>query len=344
MGPQNGTGVDESARLPRDGVVNAVLHPVALPPRSRIRQRSRRRPRSRVPRAPHGLCLIAALAAGAALLLDARTVRADEADTRTEATRRRSAAPDADARLPRLSFRADVGFLAVLQHDFQQGQPGSRFDYRDEGGQDVLFPVSRYALGVDFAARHRVSLVYQPLELRTRERLRRDILVDGTTYAAGTDLDFVYGFPFYRASYEYAVWQTPGTRVGLGGGLQIRNATIEFSQTDGSNLVARRNVGPVPLLHASLRHDLGEPYWLEADADGIYAPIKYLNGNDNGVEGAILDANLRAGFDAGEHVAAFLNLRYLAGGAEGADDEDGLDDYTSNWLQFFILSVGVELR
>jgi hypothetical protein len=243
-----------------------------------------------------------------------------------------------------VQLRADFGFLGVLQHDYQQGEPGSTFDFRGEGGQDVLFPVSRYIVNLQLGDSHRVSFLYQPLELRTRERLGRAILVDGTEYAAGQDMQFTYRFPFYRASYAYTAWRNERTRFAFGGGLQIRNATIEFSHGDGTNLASERNVGPVPLLHASVRHELGGDFWFEADADGIYAPVKYLNGNDNGVEGAILDANVRLGLDAAPHVAAFLNVRYLGGGAEGAGDEDNLDDYTSNWLQFLILSLGAELH
>jgi hypothetical protein len=208
----------------------------------------------------------------------------------------------------------------------------------------VLFAVQRYMVSVDVAERHRVSFLYQPLLLQTRARLQRDILVEGVTYSAGEDLELTYGFPFYRAGYEYAVWQDARTRLGIGGAAQIRNATIEFITTTGQRLVSERDVGFVPLLHASFWRRLGGPYWFEADADGIYAPIKYLNGNDNGVEGAILDANARLGLDVGEHFAAFFNLRYLGGGAEGTSDESSPLDYNSNWLHFLIASIGVEVR
>lgn len=240
-------------------------------------------------------------------------------------------------------FRMDAGFLAVLQHEIQQGDPGSTFDYRDEGGQDVLFAVQRFSLGVELAERHRITFLYQPLELRTRARVQRDLLIEGVTYSAGENLALTYGFPFYRAGYEYAAWQDARTRLGIGGALQIRNATIEFITTTGERLVSERDVGLVPLLHASFWRRLGGPYWLELDVDGIYAPIKYINGNDNGVEGALLDANARLGLDIGEHVAPFLNLRYLGGGAEGSSDGSPAE-YNSNWLQFFIVSLGVELR
>jgi hypothetical protein len=242
---------------------------------------------------------LVALSAGAALAGSAlvSNAEASEAPQAAEA-----------ARSP-VQLRVDFGFLGVLQHDYQQGDPGSSFDFRDEGGQDVLFPVSRYLVNVDLAERHRLSLLYQPLELRTRERLERGILVAGRAYADGQDMEFTYRFPFYRASYEYTAWRSESARFGVGGGLQIRNATIEFAHSDGTNLVTERDVGPVPLLHASFRQELGGPWWFELDADGIYAPVKYLNGNDNGVEGAILDANVRLGLDAAEHLGAFLNVR-----------------------------------
>ena len=275
------------------------------------------------PRALHG-------ALGIALTLFAASARAEPTEPGPVAA-------------SRVRFRADAGFLAVLTHEIQQGDPGTRFDYRDEGGQDVLFAVRRFVLAVELAERHRLTFLYQPLELLTRTRLQRDVLVEGVTYRAGEDLSLTYAFPFYRAAYEYAAWQNARTRFGIGGALQIRNAKIEFITTTGERLVSERDTGLVPLLHASFWRRLGGPYWAELDVDGIYAPVKYLNGNDNGVEGALLDANARVGMDIGAHVAPFFNLRYLGGGAEGSSDGSPAN-YNSNWLQFFIVSLGLELR
>jgi hypothetical protein len=84
-------------------------------------------------------------------------------------------------------------------------------------------------------------------------------------------------------------------------------------------------------------------FYTEAEADGIYAPISYLNGSDNEVEGAILDASLRFGARLRGPMAAFLNFRYLGGGASGASEDDASpgDGYVENWLQFFIASAGL---
>jgi hypothetical protein len=203
--------------------------------------------------------------------------------------------------------------------------------------------VSRYELRLNLDGRHRFSLLYQPLALRTRETLAEPLVVDGTTFEAGSSMEFYYGFPFYRAGYAYSFALGERSTLELGGALQIRNATVEFVQLDGSSLSSSRDVGPVPLLHLGARTELGAAAWLELEADGIYAPVKYLNGNDNGVEGAILDANLRFGVVAQEHLDVFVNARYLAGGAEGSS-EDTPESFSSNWLQFFILSVGAAIH
>jgi len=41
------------------------------------------------------------------------------------------------------SLGAELGFLAVASHVIQLGNDGTRFDYRNDGGQDVLFPFFR---------------------------------------------------------------------------------------------------------------------------------------------------------------------------------------------------------
>jgi hypothetical protein len=243
----------------------------------------------------------------------------------------------------RLGLRADMGFLGVLSHTLHKGRSGSTLDYRNEAGQDVLFPVSRMAVSLELAQRHRLLALYQPLELRTRETSTRDLVVDGTTFEAGTPLRFLYGFPFYRFGYDYAAWRTPSTVLRLGGAVQIRNATIEIEADDGSQLVSLRDVGVVPLLRAGLRQQLSERCWLELEADGIYAPIRYLNGNDNGVEGALLDANVALGIAAHEHFDAFINARYLGGGAQGSSDGSD-EEHTSNWLSFLIFSAGIAVH
>ena len=74
--------------------------------------------------------------------------------------------------------------------------------------------------------------------------------------------------------------------------------------------------------------------------------IRYLNGGNTDVVGAILDASVRGGLHLTPGVDTFLNLRYLGGGATGTNSntkEPG-DGYTDNWLHFVSLTLGFSLR
>ena len=239
------------------------------------------------------------------------------------------------------SLTAELGFLAVASHIVQLGENGSRFDYREDGGQDVLFPLLRLSTDLKFNGRHVITFLYQPLRLTGETVLSEEVVFDDTTFPAGTALDSVYGFPFWRVSYGYDFLRRPGDEVLLGFGLQIRNATITFTSADGTLRADRRDVGPVPLLKFRGRWGFDSGVWWGTEIDGIYAPISVINGSDEEITGALLDASLRAGYDFTKKVSGFFNVRYLGGGAEGSGSND---EFTKNWLHFVTLSLGVEFR
>jgi hypothetical protein len=156
-------------------------------------------------------------------------------------------------------------------------------------------------------------------------------------------MDVRYKFPFYRASYLYDLDPTKEREIAIGASLQLRNATIDFSSVDGDLRETNRNVGPVPIIKFRAHIPLGGDYWFEGEADGFYAPVSYLNGDNNDVIGAIADVSLRAGRSLSPTIDGFVNLRYLGGGAQGVSTEDvepGDDGYTKNWLHFATISLG----
>ncbi len=237
----------------------------------------------------------------------------------------------------------EVGFLAVLAHDVQFGRDGTSFDYVSEGGQDTLVFVARLAAELNLFRQHRIVLLYQPLGIQTAEVLERDVVVNGQTFPEGEPVRFLYDFPFYRISYMYDFFPAPNLEVSIGLSLQIRNATITFASGDGRLFRASRDVGLVPLLKARARYTFANGLWIGAEVDGIYAPVSYLNGDDNDITGALIDASLRVGLTLPRGVQPYLNLRYLAGGAEGEGDPEGYSDgYVRNWLHFLTVTLGVD--
>jgi len=252
--------------------------------------------------------------------------------------------PDAEGVDARL--HAEVGFLAPLAHTIQFDSDGTKFDYVKEGGQNNLFPLVRLSADFDLGKRHTLVVLAQPLDLRTEIALERDVTQAEVLFPAGTPVELRYGFTFYRGSWMYDLAPENGREFALGGSMQIRNAAISFASKDGSLYTAERDIGPVPLVKLRVREPLGTQSWFGAELDGAYAPIKYINGSDTDVVGALLDASLRYGYELRPGVDLFLNARYLGGGAEGtSQNPDALGDgFTANWLHFATLSMGASIR
>ena len=243
-----------------------------------------------------------------------------------------------------LRGNVELGFLAVLSHQLQLGSDGTRLDYPSDFAQSNLYLYLRLSADLDIWRQHILTFVYQPIDLETRASVPRDVRIDGLDYPLGTSVRARYGFPFYRFGWAFDVLEARDQELAFGLGLQLRNATIEFEGTDGTRFRARNDVGPVPLLRARGRFALPGSWFFAFDVDGFYAFIPGLNGTDNNVEGAILDASVRLGWRFMAHSDAFLNVRYIGGGAAGQGDATPTSDgFQRNWLHFLAISLGATL-
>jgi len=237
----------------------------------------------------------------------------------------------------------ESGFLSVIDHKVQFSENGTCFDYDDQGGQNVLFPFRRWSVDFAVGSHHTILFLYQPLAIETEVLLNNSIVVDNEVFPDGTPVRLVYSFPFYRLSYLYDFLTGPVNEFAVGLSLQIRNATIVFSSLDGERFRANRDVGPVPALKLRTTVALSEKWWAGIEADGIYAPVSYINGSDNEVTGAILDAVTRVGYSVLDPLDTYLAVRYLGGGAEGTSDDmvGPGDGFVKNWLHFLVVVLGV---
>lgn len=258
-----------------------------------------------------------------------------------------------------VSATAEIGFVRALVHDIQIGEDGYRFDYVQEGGQELLLPFYRFEVDGLFGGRHEVSLLYQPLTLKTVSRVDNEegILIDDVTFADDTPLDLKYGFDFYRGTYRYRIVDGEETSFSLGGALQIRNASIVFDgyrEDEQGRMVDARTIsqdlGPVPVISTAFRRDFAGGRFVEATLDGFYAPVRYLNLRDVDVVGWLYDAALRVGTPLYEDTEVYLSLRFLGGGADGTADtrtrwtqSRTTPRYTWNNLNLAALSIGARL-
>lgn len=278
------------------------------------------------------------------------SIENDEEITSNESVDQRveSAAEQADTDILNVRMVLELGFLSVLDHKIQFSKGNTYFDYVDQGGQDNLYFLPRLSIDFTFLTNHTIILLYQPLELETTSLLTEDFTIDNTTFDAGMSIRSTYSFPFYRLSYLYDFLDEKEAEVSIGLGIQIRNATIKFQSLsgpalDGTTTFISSNIGPVPLLKFRGRYMFDFGLFLGTEIDGFYAPVSYLNGSDEEVVGAILDASLFSGFQLKDTFEIFLNIRYIGGGAvgsSGADTPTG-DGYTRNWLHFLTVTLGL---
>ena len=247
---------------------------------------------------------------------------------------------------PQLSLSAELGLTAALYHVVQLGENGTEIDYVDEGGQDNLFAFARLE-GSGTFGRSTVTLLYQPINLQTNVVFFEDKVIETETFVAGTPMNLQYGFSFWRASWTWDLAKSDEIRTGIGVSLQIRNATIEFTSADGTQRISNRDVGPVPVLKLVHRRPIGDRFYFFGEVDGFWAPIRYLNGGQTDVEGAIIDASLRGGMKLKHGAESYINLRWIGGGAVGTSsepDQPGGDGFNRNWIHTLNLSLGFTLR
>ena len=234
---------------------------------------------------------------------------------------------------------AEAGFADALSNFGQFGVDGTRVDFRRAAGQDNLLAYTRWSVELDIGRRHTLVFLYQPLSSTGAFTPSTEQRIEGVSFAAGAPIRTDFGFPFYRLSYLFEVVQRERGHLAVGLTGQIRNADYRYSRLDGQAFARNASVGFVPALKARAELMLSRTAFLGFEADGIYAPISVLNGSTNETVGAILDASLRAGLRLGARGDAFVNLRYLGGGATNEDPAN----FAKNWLHFLFVGIGASI-
>lgn len=215
----------------------------------------------------------------------------------------------------------EYGVLAFLNHSIQFGEENQEIDYRSQGGQNILFPNWRLALGSKFLKNHRLQFTYQPIFVQTTSVIPEDMTVDNVNFSKNEGVEFKYDFPFYRLHYTYDFISKEKLSIELGAGLQLRNAFISFESSSKSKTFATNSLGPVPLLVFVYSQKFDNDLKLYADALGFWAPIRYLNGGKTDIEGWIYESSIELSYKIAKHFSPFVNLRLIGGGNKGKSEK-----------------------
>ena len=240
---------------------------------------------------------------------------------------------------------AEFGFISILKHEIQSGSSsdkGDVFDYRTQGNQDVLFPFFRYEADMALQKKHHIVFLYQPLTIVTQSEITESFRYNEVDYSPEDGLlDLTYAFDFWRISYLFDLYDTGAFFFSPGISLQIRNASIAFRAGGSDKGTVSDGIGPVPIIKMRTGYRWDSGVSLQFEGDGFYASNKFINGAEYPFTGYIYDLSVRTNYEINTRSSAYLNVRFLGGGAEGTNNSD---EYTYNDLHTMGFTLGYKYR
>lgn len=202
------------------------------------------------------------------------------------------------------------------------GDAGTRFSLKDDLDPEPAF-FYRLSAGYTIGSRHTLSVLYAPLQIKSEGSVPEDILFEGVTFPANTEIEGTYKFNSYRLTYRYDIVKNPGLEFGLGFTAKIRDAKIELSSTGAES--EKTNVGFVPIINFRLLWNIGDQFGLLLFGDALAAP-----------QGRAEDVLLAATYSLNDNFRIRAGYRILEGGAD--------NDEVYNFSLFHYASLGLTYR
>jgi hypothetical protein len=199
------------------------------------------------------------------------------------------------------------------------GDQGTLFSLKDDfkSKTEIFF---RVRVNYTIKSRHTLSLLYAPLETVSNGNLPFDLLFEGVTFPANTDLRGTYKFNSYRLTYRYEIVLKPKFEFGLGFTAKIRDARISLASA--GLLGEKANVGFVPIINFRMLWKPDEKVGILLEGDALAAP-----------QGRAEDVLIAATYRISDHLGLKAGYRILEGGAD--------NDVVYNFALFNYASVGL---
>jgi hypothetical protein len=158
--------------------------------------------------------------------------------------------------------------------------------------------------GFTFGGRHTVMALVAPLTVRGSGTLDREVTYNGTTFAAGTEIESIYRFDSYRLTYRYTFVDSESLYFAAGITAKLRSADIALMSATG--YAHRSDLGAVPLVNMRAEWKFARPLSLVIDADALVTPF-----------GRAEDVLAALQYQASDTVSYRLGYRVLEGGSDG---------------------------
>jgi hypothetical protein len=204
------------------------------------------------------------------------------------------------------SFDLETGAVATGYNNVRiPGDEGTLFSLKDDliSKTEIFF---RLRANYTIKSRHTLSLLYAPLETVSKGDVPYDILFEGVTFPANTDLTGTYKFNSYRFTYRYEIVLKPKFEFGLGFTAKIRDAKIAMASAGlGSE---KTNVGFVPIINFRILWKPYEKFGVLLEGDALAAP-----------QGRAEDVLIAATYRISDRLGLKAGYRILEGGADNDD-------------------------
>ena len=235
-----------------------------------------------------------------------------------------------------LVFSHPVSTRAQAIIDFETGAVFNGYnDVRIPGGQGTLFsltdqlkgevkPFLRLRASYIINSRHTLSILYAPLETKSRGTVPYDILYEGTTFNANTKLTGTYKFNSYRLTYRYNFLQTPKLELGLGLTAKIREARILISSVQ--SISEKTNVGFVPIINFRFLWKVDDNFGVLLEGDALAAP-----------QGRAEDILVAATYKLSDNLKIRAGYRILEGGT------DNKEVYNFSLFNYALVGLSISL-
>jgi len=218
------------------------------------------------------------------------------------------------------SFDIETGAVATGYNNVRiPGDQGTLFSLKTDliSKTEIFF---RLRANYTIKSRHTLSLLYAPLETVSKGNVPYDILFEGETFPANTDLTGTYKFNSYRFTYRYEIVFKPKFEFGLGFTAKIRDAKIAMASSSLES--EKTNVGFVPIINFRMFWKPYEKLGFLLEGDALAAP-----------QGRAEDVLIAATYRVSDRIGLKAGYRILEGGAE--------NDEVYNFALFNYASVGL---
>jgi len=218
------------------------------------------------------------------------------------------------------SFDLETGAIGTGYNNVRiPGDQGTLFSLKDDliSKTEIFF---RIRVSYTIKSRHTLSLLYAPLETVSTGNVPNDIILEGVTFPANSDLTGTYKFNSYRLTYRYEIVIRPKFEFGLGLTAKIRDAKIKLASAGLES--EKTNVGFVPIINFRMLWKPYEKFGILVEGDALAAP-----------QGRAEDVLVAATYRVSDRFGLKAGYRILEGGAD--------NDEVYSFALFNYASVGI---